>query len=482
MHKWTLAILGGALSLGLAAGVLPARGAHQEVSLAAPLALPPRAPLDTCRPGSAPDTTAIGGVQTTLQAALSQRNAATNQAGEIFVRLDLSGFVTGPQRPVALALVIDRSGSMAGDKAWQAREAAAAIIDRLGPDDQVALVQYDDGAELLVPLTAADALGKARLRGALGGVYPVGATNLGEGLTVGREALLQTLTSGQLNRMVVLSDGLANAGITDRAGLAQLAEDASARGVSVTAVGVGVDYDEDALAQIADAGRGHYYYVRDAAGLRAVLEGELDALRQTVATGVSLRLEPLCAGIEVKEILGYPARYQEGAAILSLADLSAGAPRKLVARLQVPALPEGHYDLLQVSLHLKETSAAAPSTLVTALGLHVTSQIENLSSAQNNNEQVLRGVIEAESGLAIQRAAEFYEAGQQDEAGRLLREQAIRGKKFAEDNELDAAAAAPALDALGSASTVINAAPRSNDDQKAAIKDGKYRARDIARH
>jgi Ca-activated chloride channel family protein len=483
MNKHTLALLGAASGLILAASLLPARGYSKDLP---PHALPalaqvPRA--DTCQSNGSPSANASNNTQASLSAALSQSYLRANEPGELLVRIDVQGLYNAAgRRPVALALVLDRSGSMAGEKAWQAREAAAAIIERLGPDDEVALVQYDDDAELLVPLTAMNELGKARLRGALGGVYPSGSTNLGGGLSVGREALLQTLTRGRLNRMIVLSDGLANRGVTDRAGLVGLAEASASRGVSVTTIGVGIEYDEDALADIADAGRGRYYYVQDAVGLRSVLEGELDSLTRTVATGLTLRLEPTCAGVSVAEVYGYPAQYQGGGAVIPLSDLSENESRKIIARLTVPASAPGPLSLLQAELLHQDPAQARATSLAVVLGTIATIEEDLLRPNQNRNGTVLGGFIEAENSKAIEQAAAEYGAGNHDQANAIIQQQEAKAREFWKDNELNAAELAPVMQSFGNASTPVTVAPRNEADSKAATKSTKYKARDLARH
>ena len=111
-----------------------------------------------------------------------------------------------------------------------------------------------------------------------------------------------------MNRVVLLSDGQANEGVTDRPTLGRIAAGAADRGVRLTTVGMGLDYNEDLMELLAENGRGRYYYVKDAASLEGVFAGELASMQATVASATELQLTPLCAGVEMLEVFGYETR------------------------------------------------------------------------------------------------------------------------------------------------------------------------------
>src|SRR5262249_20398951 len=149
-------------------------------------------------------------------------------------------------------------------------------------------------------------------------------TNIHDGLTLGRDEVLRGLGQGTVNRVILLSDGNANVGITDVPSLSRVASDASERGVRITTVGLGLDCNEDLMEQVADHGRGQYSCGRAASGRDAVFAGELKAIQGTVAPAAELRLEPACAGVEIAEIYGYPTRRDGRAVVVPLADLAGG--------------------------------------------------------------------------------------------------------------------------------------------------------------
>ena len=153
---------------------------------------------------------------------------------------------------------------MSGDKLRVAKAAVAEAIARLGPQDRFSVVAYDDVVDVVIASTAAAGeLRRAALE-RLGTIEARGSTNLGEGWLRGCEQVAGHLLERGVNRCLLLTDGLANVGITDSDELARHAAELRARGVSTSTFGVGNDFDERLLQSLADAGGGHFYYIADA--------------------------------------------------------------------------------------------------------------------------------------------------------------------------------------------------------------------------
>ncbi|MET8099255.1 von Willebrand factor type A domain-containing protein [Streptomyces sp. NPDC005236] len=164
--------------------------------------------------------------------------------------------------PAALTFVIDVSGSMSEPGRLDlARESLDVMTDRLRDDDSVALVTFSDEAETVLPMTR---LGdhRARVHRAISGLEPTDSTNLGAGVRTGYATAVHGLREGATNRVVLISDGLANTGDTDADGI--LERISSARrlhGVTLFGVGVGSDYGDALMERLADKGDGHTTYV-----------------------------------------------------------------------------------------------------------------------------------------------------------------------------------------------------------------------------
>ena len=252
-----------------------------------------------------------------------------------------------PRAPLNIALVLDRSGSMAeGKKMPFAREAASFAVKHLLPTDHVSVTIFDEVVETIVP--GGPAIDKPGLVRQIERIQPGGSTNLFGGWSEGgrqAEAGLVSVTGG-VNRVLLLSDGLANKGIVDPDTIAVEVRGLAVRGVATTTMGVGSDYNEDLLEAMARAGDGRYYYIESPVQLVDIFQTELQGLMDTQGQKVSLGLEPK-NGAAVVEILNEFGKTPTGR--LMLPNLVVDMPVLVVIRLKVPPLPAGR-TLLEVRL------------------------------------------------------------------------------------------------------------------------------------
>src|SRR6266540_759142 len=189
--------------------------------------------------------------------------------------------------PLRLALVLDRSGSMDGPKLDVAKRCAAWLVSRLRDRDELALVDYDDQVRLLAPLGAPH----DHIAHALSHVHAGGSTNLSGGWLKGVEQL-RGADAASPRKVLLLTDGLANAGITDRYTLVGLAQEASRTGIGTTTIGFGYGFDEDLLTQMADAAGGNAHYAETPDAAPAIFAEELEGLTQLAAQNVSVEIRP----------------------------------------------------------------------------------------------------------------------------------------------------------------------------------------------
>jgi len=236
--------------------------------------------------------------------------------------------------PLRLALVLDRSGSMAGPKLAVARRCARWLSERLRPADELALVAFDGHVRLLAPRASVDA---SRLRAAIASIGPGGQTNLSGGWLRGLGELIDASADGP-RKILLLTDGLANEGITDRDDLVGMARRARLEGVSTSTVGFGEGFDEDLLRDMADAGGGNTHFAATPDDAPGIFERELEGLTRVVAHNVTLDVRPGPA-VELLGVLNdYPSLAVEGGAQIELGDAYAGERRRVVLKLRVPHL------------------------------------------------------------------------------------------------------------------------------------------------
>jgi Mg-chelatase subunit ChlD len=212
--------------------------------------------------------------------------------GPVHLRLALRGSAVAPAaRPhLSVHLVLDISGSMAGESITRAREAAAALVDRLASTDDFSLTTFSSGAAVRV---ADGPVGPRRdtIKQTILGIGVEGGTNIGAGLSLGyAQASSPGIPEDAVRVVLLLSDGKANEGITQSDRLSRLALDAFQHGIQTSALGLGADYDGALMSSIANDGAGGYYYLRNPEQIGPALVTELDKRLDPVATAVEVRV------------------------------------------------------------------------------------------------------------------------------------------------------------------------------------------------
>ncbi len=259
---------------------------------------------------------------------------------EFPVTLDVLVTITPPvpeprsaRPPLNLALVLDRSGSMGErNKMTFARAAATFAVRELVPTDRLSVIAFDDRVEVPFPnSTVTDKDAVARLIAEIG---PRGSTALYGGWQEGVRQAAANPAPGGVNRVVLLSDGLANVGESRPDVIATDVHKAAGSGVGTTTIGVGDEYNEDLLEAMARSGDGSYYYVESPAQLPTIFEAELHGLSATSGVNVTLALEP-AAGVTIAEVLNDLDQTPDGS--WKLPTLVAGSPVRIVIRLNVGA-------------------------------------------------------------------------------------------------------------------------------------------------
>ena len=253
------------------------------------------------------------------------------------------------RRPTDVVIILDRSGSMGGEKIMHARAAVRELIGQLAPEDRFALVTYADSAGLTIPLEPVSPGLQAAWLAAVAAVQPTGSTNMSNGLDVGFDVVQAARMSGRVPHMILISDGLANQGDASLEGLTNRARRAAQGEFMLSTVGVGADFNESLMAAMADSGTGNYYYLQNAADLATVFAREFDAARTTVASALAVQIEP-AAGVQVVDAAGYPLELAGDRVLFRPGSLFAGQQRRIWVTLAAPQQTVGMHDLGRFSL------------------------------------------------------------------------------------------------------------------------------------
>lgn len=264
--------------------------------------------------------------------------------------------------PLNLALVIDRSGSMEeAGKMRQVKAALRAFVDRLRPHDRVALVSYDSEARLDA---AGRELGDGRwLQDAIARLEPGGATNLHGGLMLGLQEVSRAARPSSSNRVLLLTDGIANRGETDPERILAAAAGFTTEGeIDLSTIGVGRNLDVALLDRLARGGRGLFHYVADGQDVQKVFVDEHEALVAPVARRVDLRFE-LPDGLRLERVIGHDVEGHEGRYTVELPNLNRGATGVVLAVCRVRGKARAGERMADVRATLSYRSGASTNTV-----------------------------------------------------------------------------------------------------------------------
>ncbi len=257
--------------------------------------------------------------------------------------------------PINLALVLDRSGSMAGAKLEKAKQAAVVALDQLGADDTFSLVIYDDQAEVLIPPQRVK--DKEDMKREIARIREGGSTALYAGVEKGAAQLRKYFDKEKVNRIILLSDGLANVGPSSPSLLSKLGKELRDEGFGVSTVGLGDDYNEDLMTALAESSRANYYYVKDAEKLPAIFRDELGTVKSTVARNVNVTIT-FPDGVQPKGVLGEDGLAVRGQTItIPLAEFHGSQTRRFLVSCEAPAVDAKDIELARVELSYEDAAS-----------------------------------------------------------------------------------------------------------------------------
>ena len=313
--------------------------------------------------------------------------------------------------PVNIALILDRSGSMDGESKFPlAVEAVKQSLQLLTSTDRVSIIVFDERVDVILPSTFATAEAQKRALRALQQVRPRGSTDLCAGWMHGGAELSEHIADGTITRALLLTDGQANHGETNREVLAHHASELRRRGIVTSAFGVGADFDERLLRDIANEGGGNFYFVQTAAQIPDLVTSELGEALEVVVPGAELTLT-LPRGAEARVLNRFRTRKSHGRTgiTVELGDLVSAQELDVIIRVKFP-LGEAH-DVLRVAGSLGDD-------VTTSVEFTYAGHLEN--DDQPRDTEVDREVGRIYAGRARAEATEANRHGDFDRARRAL--------------------------------------------------------------
>ncbi|NVK41719.1 MAG: VWA domain-containing protein [Oceanospirillaceae bacterium] len=337
--------------------------------------------------------------EVTLDLSLATPVMDAEKAQRAFIKIGLDGFErsgSGERTPANVAIVLDKSGSMSGEKIANAREAAIMAIERLDERDIVSVVTYDSRVEVVVPATRLhDPIPIYR---AIRGIRAGGNTALFAGVSKGARELRKFLDRNQVNRIILLSDGLANVGPQSPAELGRLGQSLAREGISVTTIGLGLGYNEDLMTQLAGFSDGNHAFVENAEDLARIFQYEFGDVMSVVAQDLSIEIRCL-NGVKPLRLLGRDGEVIGDRVRTRLNQLHSEQEKYLVLEVEVPAQPAGSaLELAAVQVDYANLATQQPARLDGRV----------LASFSASQEEIERAIDKPTLEAAVEQVANEY--------------------------------------------------------------------------
>ncbi|MFT3764210.1 MAG: VWA domain-containing protein [Minicystis sp.] len=367
-------------------------------------------------PRAAPTGPVIEAAPAWIGAAPAQTVIVHNAADSVWIGIWVATPEAAPSAarpPMSLALVVDTSGSMAGPKIENARLAATSLLEGVASGDVVAIDAFASTVRTIAPPTTIGPGTLGPLMSAVRGLEAMGGTNLYDGLRLGT-AHAGASREHPLRRVIVISDGQANVGPSTPEALGALAAQGTEGGVQVSAIGVGIDYDERTLGELARRSSGRLYHLEEPSQLAGILDQEVRLLSTTVATGAYLEISA-GSGVELQDAAFADARRDGGALRVPLGSLYAGQRREVLVRARVRGTPGSEPTLAKVRL-VYEDRAAGGTWSAQSLALRGKLSDDPKAAAASSDARVQAMVARHDAAEAQRSAAEMMNKGRAQEA------------------------------------------------------------------
>lgn len=344
--------------------------------------------------------------------------AGRSQKTVIKVNLDVPVIPIEIARPpVNLTLVLDRSGSMSGNKIAKAREAAIAALRSLGPQDLFSMVIYDHEVQTLIPPQSASNTEwiESRIRSIGAG----GNTALYGAVSQGAAEVRKNLYSKYVHRIVLLSDGLANVGPSSPADLARLGAALIKEGISVTTIGIGTDFNEDLMTQLADRSDGNHYFVESSRDLPRIFAAELGDVLSVAARKVVIEID--CPdGVRPLRIIGREGRIRDNRVEIHLNQLYGGQSKYVLVEVMVEPGQENQLQkVADARCSYENALTNQQESSVSVAQVRFSKRQEEVRRSASKTVQ--KALVENEMAEARDKALDLYNAGRKDEAVRQLK-------------------------------------------------------------
>lgn len=274
------------------------------------------------------------------------------------------------RRPLNLSLIIDHSGSMAGQKLDYTRQAAQFLVQNLSAEDILSIVLYNDSVETL--LYPENVLRKDVINQQISTITASGTTNLSGGWLQGCQHITTNYDTNFVNRAILMTDGLANRGVTKHEQLVKLATQKYGEGISTTTMGLGDDFNEELLTDMAQHGGGAFYFIESPEVAPTIFHEELNGLLNVVGQNLAIKITPAPDVLINQQLNAYTFEMAQASHLYRLGDIFAKEVKALLLEISIPPLETGTHQVATLQFEFDELLADSTEHRMIEIPVNVT--------------------------------------------------------------------------------------------------------------
>jgi len=372
---------------------------------------------------------AIQAAQVELNVALGRPVLLADQKQTTYLKVGLTGFRPDQHEyrtPVNVAIVLDRSGSMSGEKLEKAKAAAIMALHRLNRDDIISIVAYDDSVNVLVPATRVS--DRENITAAIERLQPGGSTALFAGVSKGAAEVRKFIEKNRVNRVILLSDGIANVGPSSPATLGELGNSLAKEGITVSTIGLGLGYNEDLMTALARQSDGYHAFAENAGDLARIFDKEFGNVLSVCAQEVTIRIR-FADGVRPVRALGRDANITGQNVVATLNQLYAAQEKYLLLEVEVPATRDGRSrDIASINVSYANIVTRETDRLTSTVSVRFSDSAASVD--KNENRAVMAAAVEQIATEQNKLALQLRDQGQIEEARRTL----LKNREYLSEN------------------------------------------------
>lgn len=286
--------------------------------------------------------------------------APRTSRNHLLVKIMGTGAAMGARMPLNLCLILDRSGSMEGPPMDYMKRACGYVVDLLEPSDVLSIVAFEERAEVIMP--ARRVVNKTLIKEHINRLEVGNTTNLYDGIAMGASQIASVASAGYVNRALLFTDGEPTAGNKDFHSIVGQVAEQKSRGITVTALGFGMEYNEELLAGIARQSGGNYYYITRPELIPEIFRKELETLMNVVARNIRMRVQ-MSRWVQVRQVFGKLPTYGYRSAEVTLADLERGEVQTSIVELSLEPHPGGKFRVAIVEVIYDDSTTGRTETV-----------------------------------------------------------------------------------------------------------------------